>query len=196
MSSLFTLCWLPTMTVAHQIHYKSGHTFVFLPTPAFSVHALLSTADTQTQWMAAKLLVLIVKKSDWLKKGWPEVRNADLVRVHLRTIRTKYYACAGWPHSSHRHTLLWQSQQQQTRTLERGRDGGSRRDGSLYCPKTRDSLNAQRVQFPYWSGDLETRSWLLHHPSDPTDQAPRHLPRVSGAVFTTCSVLPGTPGHS
>ena len=41
-------------------------------------------------------------------------------------------------------------------TLELGRDGGSRRDGSLYCPKTRDSLNAQRVQFPYWSGDLET----------------------------------------
>ena len=79
-------------------------------------------------------------------------------------------------------------------TLELGRDGGSRRDGSLYCPKTRDSLNAQRVQFPYWSGDLETRSWLLHHPSDPTDQTPRHLrARVSGAVFTTCSVLPGTP---
>ena len=192
MSSLFTLCWLPTMTVAHQIHYKSGHTFVFLPTPAFSVHALLSTADTQTQWMAAKLLVLIVKKSNWLNNGWPEVRNADLVRVHLRTIRTKYYAAAWLA------TLVTPSHFVMTIpaaadpgwTLELGRDGGSRRDGSLYCPKTRDSLNAQRVQFPYWSEDLETRSWLLHHPSDPTDQTPRHLPRVSGAVFTTCSVLP------
>ena len=69
-------------------------------------------------------------------------------------------------------------------TLELGRDGGRDRDGSLYCPKTQDSLNAQRVQFPYWSGDLE-----LHHPSAKTDPAPRHLPRVSGGVFTTGSVL-------
>ena len=67
---------------------------------------------------------------------------------------------------------------------------GQQRDGSLYCPKTQDSLNAQRVQFPYWSGDLE-----LHHPSAKTDPGPRHLPRVSGGVFTTCSVLHGYTGH-
>ena len=126
MSLLFTLCWLPTMTVAHQIHYKSGHTFVFLPTPAFSVHALLSTADPHTQWMAAKLLVLIVKKSNWLKKGWPEVRNADLVSVHLLTIRTKYYACWGWPALV---TLCYDnpsSSRPGVDTAELGRDGGSR----------------------------------------------------------------------
>ena len=76
-------------------------------------------------------------------------------------------------------------------TLELGRDGGRDRDGSLYCPKTQDSLNAQRVQFPYWSGDLE-----LHHPSAKTDPGPRHLPRVSGGVFTTGSVLHGYTGHS
>ena len=170
MSLLFTLCWLPTMTVAHQIHYKSGHTFVFLPTPAFSVHALLSTADPHTQWMAAKLLVLIVKKSNWLKKGWPEVRNADLVSVHLRTIRTKYYACSGWPALV---TLCYDNPSSSRPGVDTraGQGWGQQRDGSLYCPKTQDSLNAQRVQFPYWSGDLE-----LHHPSAKTDPAPRHLP--------------------
>ena len=70
-----------------------------------------------------------------------------------------------------------------------GQGWGQQRDGSLYCPKTQDSLNAQRVQFPYWSGDLE-----LHHPSAKTDPAPRHLPRVSGGVFTTGSVLHGYTG--
>ena len=75
-------------------------------------------------------------------------------------------------------------------TLELGRDGDRDRDGSLYCPKTQDSLNAQRVQFPYWSVDLE-----LHHPSAKTDPGPRHLPRVSGGVFTTGSVLHGYTGH-
>ena len=73
-------------------------------------------------------------------------------------------------------------------TLELGRDGGRDRDGSLYCPKTQDSLNAQRVQFPYWSGDLE-----LHHPSAKTDPAPVICP-VCLVACLQHAVLLGTPG--
>ena len=199
MSSLFTLCWLPTMTVAHQIHYKSGHTFVFLPTPAFSVHALLSTADTQTQWMAAKLLVLIVKKSNWLKKGWPEVRNADLVRVHLRTIRTKYYACLAG-HTRHTVTLCYDNPSSSSRP------GVDTRAGQGWGQQTWwIALLSQDSRFPKCpKGPV---SLLVWRPGDPVLAAPSPIwpdwssspssaPCVWSRVYTTCSVLLGTPGHS
>ena len=80
----------------------------------------------------------------------------------MRTIRTKYYACSDWPALV---TLCYDnpsSSRPGVDTAELGRDGGRDRDGSLYCPKTQDSLNAQRV--PSFLIGLETWSSITHLP--------------------------------